>query len=191
MHPTDIEDKTFDKIDYTEKSLANAIYTNCVFSYCNFTKTDLSYASFEDCTFNICIFSETTVNLTRLKNIIFNETKMMGFNFTNCKEFLFELSFKNCPLDYASFFEKKMRNTIFTDCSLKEVDFTKADLTMATFTNCDLQDAIFDDSILEKADFRSAINFNIDPQQNKIKKAKFSHLGLEGLLREYNIEVEY
>ncbi len=191
MQPTDIEDRTFDNIDYTNKSLANTIYTNCVFNYCNFTKTDISYASFEDCTFNICIFSETTVNLTRFKNVFFNETKMMGFHFNNCKEFLFELRFKNCPLDYASFFEKKMRNTFFTDCSLKEVDFAKADLTMATFANSDLQDAIFDETILEKADFRTAIHFRIDPQQNKIKKAKFSHLGLEGLLIKYGIEVEY
>jgi fluoroquinolone resistance protein len=191
MPTTDIEDKTFDNIDFTQKSLANNIYTNCVFNYCNFIKTDISYASFEDCTFNICIFSETIVNLTRFKNVIFNETKMMGFHFNNCKEFLFELTFKNCPLDYASFFEKKMRNTIFTDCSLKEVDFAKADLTSATFTNCDLQDAVFDDTILEKADLRTAINFRIDPQQNKIKKAKFSHLGLEGLLGKYGIEVEY
>jgi fluoroquinolone resistance protein len=191
MQPTDIEDKTFENIDYTTKSLTNTIYTNCVFSYCNFTKTDLSYTSFEDCTFNICIFSEAIVNLTRFKNVIFNETKMMGFDFTNCKEFLFELTFKNCPLDYASFFDKKMRNTVFDNCILKEVDFTKADLTMATFTNCDLQDATFDDTILEKADFSSAINFNIDPQQNKIRKAKFSHLGLEGLLTKYGIEVTY
>jgi fluoroquinolone resistance protein len=187
----EIEDKTFDKIDFTEKSLANKIYTNCIFSYCNFTKTDLSYTSFEDCTFNICIFSETIVNLTRYKNVVFNETKMMGFNFTNCKEFLFELSFKNCPLDYALFTDKKMRNTIFTDCILKEADFTNSDLAMATFTNCDLQGAIFDNTILEKADFRTAQNFTIDPQQNKIKKAKFSHLGLEGLLGKYGIVVEY
>ena len=191
MQTTDIEDKTFDNIDFTEKSLANNIYTNCVFNDCNFSKTDISYASFEDCIFNICIFSETIVNLTRFKNIIFNETKMMGFHFNNCKEFLFELSFKNCQLDYTIFFEKKMRNTVFIDCSLKEVDFTKADLTMATFANCDLQDATFDDTILEKADFRSARNFRIDPEQNKIKKAKFSYIGLEGLLSKYKIDVAY
>ena len=74
---------------------------------------------------------------------------------------------------------------------MKEVDFTKAELTMATFTNCDLQDATFDDTVLEKADFRTAINFDINPQQNKINKAKFSYLGLGGLLKKYNIEVEY
>jgi fluoroquinolone resistance protein len=191
MQIEEIESKTFDTIDYSEKSLANTIYTNCIFNYCNFSKTDISYATFEDCIFNTCIFSETLVNNTKFKNIIFNETKMMGFNFTNCKEFLFELVFKNCPLDYAIFMDKKMRNTIFTNCSLKEVDFSRSDLTMASFSNCNLENAIFDNTILEKADCRTAFNFNIDPQQNKLKKAKFSNLGLSGLLSKYGLEIEY
>jgi fluoroquinolone resistance protein len=191
MQMKDIEDKTYDNIDFTEVSLAQSIFINCVFTFCTFIKSDLSYTNFEDCTFNTCIFSETIVNSTRFKNVLFNETKMMGFNFSNCKEFLFELIFKNCPLDYAIFIDKKMRNTIFEYCSLKEVDFTKADLTMTTFGNCDLQNAIFEETILEKADFRTAINFNIDPQQNKIKKAKFSYIGLGGLLTKYGLDIEY
>jgi fluoroquinolone resistance protein len=58
------------------------------------------------------------------------------------------------------------------------------------FDNCDLKNAAFDQTILEKADFRTAFNYSIDPDNNKIKKAKFSISGLTGLLEKYNIEIE-
>ena len=83
-----------------------------------------------------------------------------------------------------------MKKTSFIDCSLKEVDFTSADLSMAAFINCDLLNAIFMQTILEKADFRTARNYYLDPERNKIKNAKFSHFGALGLLAKYNIEVE-
>ncbi len=38
--------------------------------------------------------------------------------------------------------------------------------------NCDLNRAVFDNSILEKADFRTSLNYSIDPELNRIKKAK-------------------
>ncbi len=191
MAITQIDDQLLENIDYTDKSLINHHFANCVFTNCNFTNTDISYTDFEDCTFNICNFSQTIVNTIGLKNVVFNDTKLLGFKFNHCKDFLFEVSFKNCQIDYASFFEKKMKKTIFADCSIKEVDFENADLSMVVFSNCNLQDASFINCNLEKTDFRTARNFIIDPEQNKIKNAKFSHVGLEGLLSKYGIEVEY
>jgi len=83
-----------------------------------------------------------------------------------------------------------MKKASFIDCSLKEVDFTAVDLSMAVFGNCNLERALFHESNLEKADFRTAANYTIDPETNKIKKAKFSTSGLAGLLGKYNIEIE-
>ena len=48
---------------------------------------------------------------------------------------------------------------------------------------------ISDQTILEKADFRTAKNYSIDPEQNRLKKAKFSLSGVVGLLRKYDIVV--
>jgi len=44
--------------------------------------------------------------------------------------------------------------------------------------------------VLEKADFREATNYFIDPEKNRIKKAKFSLNGLPGLLIPYDIIIE-
>lgn len=47
----------------------------------------------------------------------------------------------------------------------------------------------FDNTILEKVDLSSSSNYIIDPEKNRIKKAKFSLLGISGLLRKYDIEI--
>lgn len=83
----------------------------------------------------------------------------------------------------------KLKQTVFKNSQLYEVDFTECDLSSASFDNCDLAGAIFKDTILEKADFRTAFNYSIDPELNRIKKAKFSRSGIAGLLDKYDIEI--
>jgi uncharacterized protein YjbI with pentapeptide repeats len=78
----------------------------------------------------------------------------------------------------------------FVNCTLHEVDFTEADLTASLFENCDLQRTLFANTNLEKADFRTAFNYSIDPELNRIKKARFSMPGVLGLLSKYNIDIE-
>jgi uncharacterized protein YjbI with pentapeptide repeats len=84
----------------------------------------------------------------------------------------------------------KIKKTIFKNSQLQEVDFAQADLSQAIFENCNLAQASFDHTILEKTDFRTAYNYSIDPEINRIKKAKFSVLGLSGLLDKYDIDIE-
>ena len=82
-----------------------------------------------------------------------------------------------------------MKKMVFKNSQLQETDFTQGDLTSAVFDNCDLTRATFDNTILEKADFRTAYNYSIDPETNRIKKAKFSTSGVSGLLDKYNIRI--
>jgi uncharacterized protein YjbI with pentapeptide repeats len=63
------------------------------------------------------------------------------------------------------------------------------DLTEAVFDDCDLQRAIFVNTNIEKTDFRTAFNYSIDLELNRIKKAKFSAHGISGLLDKYDIEI--
>jgi len=50
--------------------------------------------------------------------------------------------------------------------------------------------AMFIHTNLEKADFRSAFNYSIDPETNRIRKARFSVPAVTGLLDKYDIEIE-
>ena len=87
-------------------------------------------------------------------------------------------------------FRVMTKKTKFKNSTLHEVDFTETDLTEAVFDNCDLKRATFERTNLEKADFRNALNYSIDLEQNRIKKAKFSKTGIVGLLGKYDIVIE-
>jgi hypothetical protein len=53
-----------------------------------------------------------------------------------------------------------------------------------------LSGTIFNNTIIEQADFRTANNYSIDPENNRIKKARFSTQGISGLLDKYQIIIE-
>lgn len=84
----------------------------------------------------------------------------------------------------------KLHRMEFNDCEMSEVDFGNADLTSSTFKNCNLSKAVFENTNLLKSDFRDAINYSIDPEQNKINQAKFSLPEVVGLLSKYDIIIE-
>jgi uncharacterized protein YjbI with pentapeptide repeats len=75
-------------------------------------------------------------------------------------------------------------------CDLQEVDFTQADLTLCDFDGSNLQLALFEKTNLEKANFSTANYFQIDPSTNRVKKAKFSLVGLPGLLSQFDLVIK-
>jgi uncharacterized protein YjbI with pentapeptide repeats len=83
-----------------------------------------------------------------------------------------------------------MKKTQFIECSLKEVDFSEVELAESIFNKCDLMGAIFENTNLVKADLRTALHYSINPEQNKLKKARFSYPGIIGLLEKYDIQVD-
>jgi len=185
-----IENQIFSKKDYILNPLPAAEYDNCTFNGCNFNSADIGGITFADCRFEDCNLTMAGVRHTALKNVIFINCKMVGFNFNFCDSFLLEVAFKDCILHLSSFFGLKLKNTKFAGCDLREADFAQADLTGASFDGCDLSRAIFQDTILEKTDFRTARNYSIDPERNRIKKGKFSKEGIAGLLDRYQIVIE-
>lgn len=183
------ENKDFKNIDYSGKTLRNREFYNCEFIACDFTKSDLRGNIFEDCTFQNCNFSMTEIEGAGFRDSTFIGCKIIGIDFSRCNKFAFSFKFEHCIMDYCTFFGTKLKNTHFIKCSLKEVDFSESDLSSAVFESTDLTGAIFSNTILEKADFRSATNFAIDPDINKLKKAKFYASQLEGLLHKYQLNI--
>ena len=184
-----IQDKKFEK-DLTADELIIADYENCVFINCDLSNVNLSQRVFLDCEFRTCNLSSAKLVKTAFKNVKFINCKLLGLHFENCDDFLFEVDFDNCFLNLSSFYKLKIKKTKFKDSNLSEVDFTETDLTSSVFGNCDLAGAKFDRTVLEKTDLRTSRNYLIDPELNKIKKAKFSIHGIAGLLAKYDIEIE-
>jgi hypothetical protein len=50
--------------------------------------------------------------------------------------------------------------------------------------------AIFDNTLLLNSDFRTARNFAIQPEKNKLRKTKFSNQGLAGLLSHLDLIID-
>ena len=189
LHELVFEDQRFENKDIKAKPLQKGSYTECTFVRYNFENSTLSGFEFIDCTFNHCNLALAVVNDTRFKNVKFEDCKMSGIDFSTCNDFLFEVHCINCMLDYASFYQKKMMKAIFSGCSLLEVDLTDTNLSGAIFKNCNLLRTTFNRTNLEKADLSTATNFSIDPENNRVKNAKFSLQGLPGLLGRYQIKI--
>ena len=111
-------------------------------------------------------------------------------NFFECNHLLLSVTFEDTRLDFTSFYNLKLKNTLFKNCNLHEVDFSETDLTKSIFDNCNLNRAIFINTNLKESDFRTSYNYSIDPEVNSIKKAKFSLEGISGLLYKYDIVIE-
>ncbi len=128
------------------------------------------------------------------ENCVFSHCNLSGADLSemvwDCNEFGLSFNVQGCTLDQSSFYQVKLKKTVFRNTQLKEADFTACDLTEAVFDNCDLLNAVFDGAVLEKSDLRTAYNYSIDPEKNRIKKARFSSAGLSGLLDKYNIQID-
>ena len=147
-------------IDFSLNKMPENEYDSVKFINCNFSKCDLANIRFVECFFDNCDFSLGKLNNTAFVDAKYKNCKLLGLDFARCKDFLLSFSFENCTLDYASFFKKKIKKTLFKNCSIKEVDF------------------------------RTAYNYGIDLELNKVKGAKFSNAGTAGLLLKYKIIIE-
>jgi fluoroquinolone resistance protein len=181
--------ETFESIDYTTSSCTGNEYEQCVFQQCDFAECDFKGVVFIDCQFKGCNLSLAKLNKTAFRDVSFAQCKMFGLHFDLCNPLGLAMNFEGCALNYASFFEIKLVKAVFKNCQLIEVDFSGCNMIGADFTQSDFTLAVFNNSNIEKADFRSASNYVIDPEMNKIKKAKFSADGLAGLLTKYDIKV--
>lgn len=184
------DNQTFTGVDFANQTPVTSEFDGCVFKGCNFANCDFSGISLIDCKFDNCNLSLLKLSDAGLKNVLFIECKVIGVDFSLCDKLLFEVGFEQCSLEFAYFFGNKMKGVQFKNCKIKEANFSEADLTGSIFYKCDLENTIFDRTNLQRADFRTSINYQIDPLKNNIKKAKFSYQGVIGLLTNFDIEIE-
>ena len=184
------EGKNFVGIAFSDLEMAKGDIENCRFTHCSFPNSNLSEFNFIECKFMNCDVSMAKVNNTGFQSVTFKNCKLLGLILSDCNKFLLSANFEDCILYLSSFYKLKIKGTKFKNCNLMEVDFTETDLTGSTFDNCDLTGAIFNNTLLEKVDFQTSYNFSIDPEINRIKKAKLSMASIVGLLDKYNLEIK-
>lgn len=179
-------DQSFERIN----SLDKGTYEQCEFVGCDLANSNLSGYVFTDCRFDDCNLSMASLQNTALREVAFSGSKLLGLRFDECNSFGFAVTFDTCILNHSSFYKTKLTNTRFTQCQMYEVEFTEADLHSAIFDACDLHVSTFERTNLEKADFRTAINFSIDPTINRMNNARFSRDNITGLLYAFPMVIE-
>ena len=177
-------------ITYSIHDIMYKDFERCTFTGCDFTACDFTGVAFTDCIFLSCNFNEAKINYVAFREAVFTDCNFTGVNFTMVDALLFSVEFRDCMMDYTKFYTLKIKGTLFSNCSLTAADFMNTDMTDVVFDNCNLHKSVFADTIANKADFTTSYNFSIDPEKNKLKKAKFSQAGLKGLLDKYDIIVK-
>jgi uncharacterized protein YjbI with pentapeptide repeats len=130
------------------------------------------------------------LNNTRLQDVRFKNCKIMGLNFSKCNDFLLTIGFEYSLISYSVFSDMDLENTNFANCQVYDCDFVNTKLKNANFEGSDLKNSLFRNTNLSFTSFRNAKNYDIDPNNNFLKKTKFSIPEVISLLRVFDIEIE-
>lgn len=173
----------------SDSSLKNIEFYNCSFKNCDF-----SNSSFFECRFEECNFIESNLSLLKIPSsqfidCNFNNSKMLAIDWTQAENIL-EPVFNNCNLEGSVFFGLKLKNLTMMNCKSSECNFEEACLPQSKFNNTNFLNARFNKTDLSFCDFTEAINYNINPNFNKIKKAKFSLPEILTLLQCFDILIK-
>jgi uncharacterized protein YjbI with pentapeptide repeats len=122
---------------------------------------------------------------------VFEKCKLLGIRFTVIDAFLINWVFKECVIMICDFGDMDIRGSKFLNCEMKEADFINTNLICADFAGSSLQLCKFYHANLEKVNFVGALNYYINPIDNKLKQAKFSYPEVLSLLDTFGIEVEF
>lgn len=182
-------DQVFDQLNQFVGPWTNQAFEQCVFRNLDLSRIAFTGSSFVNCQFEDCNLGRTEPKDTKLYDVHFLRCTLNHVDFGLCNPFGFHVDFEHCQLDYTVFLNRKLKKARFVDCSMKEAHFLKCDLTGSLFKQCNLELARFDDNNLTQADFSSSYNVEIDPEANKLKKARFSLHNLPGLLTKYDLVI--
>ncbi|MFO0746687.1 MAG: pentapeptide repeat-containing protein [Myxococcota bacterium] len=167
-----------------------AEYEATTFRDCDLTGADLGKKRFVDCVFEASNLSTVEWRGAALHGVRFRECKLLGADLTRVRTTFLALTFEACKLDYANFGGLELVKTLFDHCSLVDASFVGTNLSGAVFSDCDVSGALFRQTNLSGADLRGADGLVLDPEQNRIRKAKLSLHGLPGLLTKYELDVD-
>jgi uncharacterized protein YjbI with pentapeptide repeats len=184
------EGMNFESLKFQDTVLEVGDYENCIFRNCDFSRSDLSNINFLGCEFRECNLSLSRLAQTSFRDAKFINCKLLGLHYEDCNNLMISFEFDGCIMDLSSFYKLKLKKTVFRNSKIIEADFTETDLSNSLFKNCDLQRTTFKNTNLEGVDFRTSFNYSIDPDLNRIRKAKFSLPGIAGLLDKYDIDID-
>lgn len=195
----DLEEKseywseTFKGLDFTCTEIVSKEFEGCAFQECNFSEATFNRCNFVDCEFTKCNLSLVKIEYSKFSDVLFNESKLIGINWTKASwpRFGFSAPIKFCKsiVNDCSFYGLSLQELVLEECKAHNVDFREGDFSNANFTYTDLTGSFFTNTNLSGADFSEATDYDIDIYQNEIKQATFSRFEAVRLLDSLEIEL--
>lgn len=153
-------------------------FTDCTFVRCSFGSVSLVNCRFDNCTFKECDLSLAKLFGSSFPSTVFENSKIVGINWTQCNWSSIGLShlggFFDCILSHSTFIGLDLEGIQMKNCIAYEVDFRDVNLSKANFEGTDLAGSLFVKTNLSEADLSEARNYDIDARNNIVKQAKFS-----------------
>jgi uncharacterized protein YjbI with pentapeptide repeats len=170
----EFESLSIEDVDCAGADLSDKTFYDCDFRRISGAEVDLARCTFDDCRFERCDLTMANLMNAKVRSATFLDCKLMGIDWSNVTGVIFGVGFEGCVLSYGSFVGLKMANTKFVRCKAHETTFADLDLTGADFSDTELNGAKFLDTDLTSADLSTAIEYGINPNENRLNKTKFS-----------------
>lgn len=184
----------FEDLKLESVELISKTFENCCFSKSTFTETKFTGCKFIDCEFTSCNLSSIQIKNTSFSDVVFEESKLIGINWTQAKWPLVKLTssikFYRCNISHSSFYELDLQEIVIEECKAHDVDFRLGNFSNGSFILSDLEGSMFVNTKLYAANFKEAINYQINPNENDIRKGKFSIPEVLNLLGSFQIEMD-
>lgn len=184
-------DQTFSQLECAATELTDQEFDNCLFDHCDFNEAIFHNCSFTDCTFTHCNLNLLQVPHSKFTDVKFSDCKALGIDWTKAYWRGLNLGaplwFRQCLINSSSFYGLQQTNIVVESCRAHDVDFREADLSGANFSDSDLSQSLFGNTNLTNANFQDVMNYDINPNSNRLNNAQFSryeavrlleHLGL-------------
>lgn len=174
-----LEGSEFDEVafaggDLVRASLRYKTFSDCTFQDLSAKEVDFAHSTFENCRFVGCDLTMALVADAKFLDVTFVDCKLMGIDWTQVGGLVFDVGFERCVLTHCSFIGLAMKNVRIVGSKADETNFAGANLEGAQFAESNLRGAKFSDTNLTRADLSHAVNYDVNPRDNTLKKTKFS-----------------
>ena len=190
MH--EYEGARFDDLSEGELAATGIAFYDCVFDGCTVPEAKWTGCRFVGCRFSGCDLGLTGFADSSFRETVFEDCRLTGVDWTRVWRdpgLPPEFDFERCILDFGDFSHLDLSSRKLHRCNLHEATFVRSDLREADCRGSDFSRARFSGCDLRGADFREAVNYAIDPTDNRVERARFSLPEALGLLSGLGIEL--
>jgi uncharacterized protein YjbI with pentapeptide repeats len=175
---SDYSDQVFEKVSLEQAQIDSSTFYDCTFDRCSLVETTFRACRFVSCVFRDCDLSLMQVPHCSFTTTQFEKSRVIGVDWTKAhwaaKGLGKPIDFSTCAISHSTFIGLKLPGIRIRSCMALDVDFREASLFRADFTATDLSGSLFLATDLTEADLSQARNYQIDPSENVIKRAKFA-----------------